>query len=130
MSEGILVRAVLDALKAKGVWAWRNQSGALVLGTGKSRRFFRQGEAGGPDIFAVKPLDVKRTPLMLDGNGNFESDRVGTLMAIECKTIKGKQSATQKAWQVKAERHGVRYAVVRSVGEALRAVGIQERRSA
>ncbi len=44
------------------------------------------------------------------------------LCGLEVKTATGKVSESQKAWQTKAERHGVRYGVVRGVGEALRLV--------
>lgn len=37
-----------------------------------------------------------------------------SLLAIEMKTAKGRQSPRQKKWQAEAERHGIRYEVVRS----------------
>lgn len=40
-----------------------------------------------------------------------------TLLAIEMKTDKGRQSPRQQAWQQEAERHGIRYEVVRSFDE-------------
>lgn len=40
-----------------------------------------------------------------------------TMLAIEMKTDKGRQSPRQQAWQQEAERHGIRYEVVRSFDE-------------
>lgn len=40
-----------------------------------------------------------------------------TMLAIEMKTDTGRQSPFQKDWQVEAERHGIRYEVVRSFDE-------------
>lgn len=104
MSETDLVRNVLAALKAKRVWAWRANSGAMVFGQGESRYVIKGAPAGTPDILVVLPG--------------------GRLCGLECKVGKAKQRPSQVLWQRKAERHGVRYAVVRSVSEALRAVEI------
>lgn len=40
-----------------------------------------------------------------------------TMLAIEMKTDKGRQSPRQQAWQQEAERHGILYEVVRSFDE-------------
>lgn len=40
-----------------------------------------------------------------------------TMLAIEMKTDTGRQSPFQKDWQKEAERHGIRYEVVRSFDE-------------
>jgi len=117
MSETDLVRVILGALKMKGAWAWRANSGALVIGTGKARRFVKQGEPGTPDILGV-----------LTQEHCLVHPRVGVLFGLEVKTAKGKQSESQRAWQVKAEKHGVLYAVVRSVSDALGAVGLAPRK--
>lgn len=37
-----------------------------------------------------------------------------SMLAIEMKTDKGRQSPAQQEWQREAERHGIRYEVVRS----------------
>jgi hypothetical protein len=104
VSETDLVRNVIAALKAKHVWAWRANSGTTVLSDGPSRRVIKGAPAGTPDILVVLPG--------------------GRLCGLECKVGNGKQRPTQVLWQRKAERNGVRYAVVRSVSEALRAVEI------
>lgn len=102
MSETQLVRAVLDALAAKRVWAWRCNSGALILGRGTSaERFLRGAPKGSPDVLGVVPGSR------------------GQLFGIECKSPTGKQNANQKQWELRAEQHHVRYGVARSVSDAL-----------
>lgn len=104
-SETALVRAVLDALDARGIWAWRTNAG--VFGS----RHIRGAPEGTPDILGVLP-----------GGGLF---------GIECKTEKGKQSEAQRAWQAKAEAIGVRYGLARSAAEAMAHVdGWQRERAA
>lgn len=104
MSETQLVRSVLDALAARGVWSWRENSGLTVFGSvgGASRRVVRGAPKGTPDILGVLPG--------------------GQLFGIECKTAKGRQNPNQKAWEQKAAKHSVRYGVARSVSDALRLV--------
>ena len=46
----------------------------------------------------------------------------GRPIALECKTEEGRQNADQKAWQAIFESAGGLYALVRSVGEAVRFV--------
>jgi hypothetical protein len=104
MSETDLVRNILAALKMRGYWAWRVNSGVTVLGTGANKRVIRGAPAGTPDILVV-----------LQG---------GRLFGLEAKTAKGRQNAAQKAWEAKAKLHGAGYAVVRSAGEALDALGV------
>ena len=56
-------------------------------------------------------------------NGVATTERQGAILkaegmlAIEMKTDTGRQSPTQKEWQKDAERHGIRYEVVRSFDE-------------
>lgn len=54
-TETALVASLLQLLKLRGIYAWRNNSGAFVLGEGKGRRFFRAGLVGGSDILGVVP---------------------------------------------------------------------------
>jgi len=102
MSETDIVAAVIGALQATGHWAWRCNSGAIMLEGKHGKRLFRGAPTGTPDVFCVLPG--------------------GRLIGLEVKTPKGRQSPGQKAWQERAERTGVPYAVVRSAGEALRFV--------
>lgn len=104
MSEQDLTRAIVETLQAKNIWCWRTNSGAVVTGHGASRRFVQMAPAGTPDILGVLSN--------------------GSLFGLEAKTARGRQSASQVAWQKRAEDNGVRYRVVRSISEALDAVSI------
>ena len=100
MSETQLVRGVLDALAARGTWAWRVNSGATIIKSAKyGDRFLSGAPKGSPDILGVLPG--------------------GRLFGIECKTAAGRQNPNQKAWEQKAAKHGVRYGIARSITDAL-----------
>lgn len=102
--ESPRVTAILKALKLRGIWAWRANSGAQVIkATVRTRRRVIKGApAGTPDVLLVLPG--------------------GRLGGLEVKSDDGTQRPSQRVWQAKAERYGVRYAVVRSIAEALAAV--------
>lgn len=53
MSEGAIVRGILDWLQLSGIVAWRNNTGAAKSPDGK--RFIRFGEPGSPDIIGCLP---------------------------------------------------------------------------
>jgi hypothetical protein len=55
--ETALVRACLELLALRRILAWRNNSGAFLLGEGTGRRFVRAGLRGSADILGVLPLD-------------------------------------------------------------------------
>lgn len=119
--ESPLVTAILRALQLKGVWAWRvNSSLRVIAAEGKSRRRVIKGaEAGSPDILLIIPRDVL---LPRRGDVGLDAALVGQLCGLEVKTATGKQLPSQRAWETKAASHGVRYAVVRGIGEALATV--------
>lgn len=121
--ESPLVTAILRALKLKGVFCWRVNSGLTVLKAqgGHARRVVKGAEAGTPDILLVLPAVASYLRLGPEGM-QLDTERIAGLCGIEVKTDIGKQSATQRAWQAKAERYGVRYGIARSVGEALELV--------
>lgn len=102
--ESPRVTAILKALRLRGIWAWRANSGTQVIkATVRTRRRVIKGApAGTPDILLVLPG--------------------GRLCGLEVKSDDGAQRPSQRLWQAKAERYGVRYAVVRSVVEALHVV--------
>lgn len=99
VTETDLARAVLQALERRRIWAWRVNSGDRKIG----RSIIRGAPSGTPDILVVLAPE-------------------GRLGGLECKAPKGKQRPSQEQWEAKAKEHGVGYALVRSVGEALRAV--------
>jgi hypothetical protein len=123
LAESAIVTGILRTLALKGVWAWRANSGTQVLkATAKAqRRVIRGAPAGTPDILLVLP--VRKTAVCLGDDGmTIEERAYGALCGLEVKTATGRQLPSQKAWQARAEAAGVRYAVVRSIKEALAAV--------
>ena len=77
--ETHLVKACLEYLHLAGVFAWRVNSGAVVLGTGSGKRFVRFGSLNGvSDIIGIVPG--------------------GTMLAVECKVRPNKPSPAQEAF--------------------------------
>ena len=68
--EGVLIRAVLDLLRARSIPAWRqNVGGAVYKNRRGQKRFVRFGPPGLPDVLAVLPgsgrllaVEAKRKP--------------------------------------------------------------------
>ena len=89
-----LVNACLLELSARGVLAWSNRTGAHQI----EDRFIRFGLKGSSDILAVVPP-------------------IGRLLAVECKTGKGRQRKEQRAFQRAVNRAGGLYVVARSVDD-------------
>jgi hypothetical protein len=99
--ESSIQEAILEALAARGFWAWRVNSGATVIGSGAGRRMFRGAPSGTPDIRVESPV-----------SGYLEVKRPG-----------GKLSESQWKWHERAAKHGVRVAIVHSASEALHVMG-------
>ena len=102
-SESTVLSGILSALGRKNSQGaiegryglfWRNNSGATKVGA----RFIRYGLPGSPDVIGIV-------------NGQF--------VGIEVKREDGKQSEHQLAFERLAVKYGGRYAVVRSVREAI-----------
>jgi hypothetical protein len=85
MNESDLQRQILDYLALKGIFHYRNNSGAFDNGHGG---FYRFGAVGSPDIICVV-------------NGRY--------VGIELKAPKGKQSDHQKEFQRQLELAGGTY---------------------
>jgi hypothetical protein len=115
--ESPLVTSILKALQLRGIWAWRANSGTQVIKANlrTRRRVIKGAPAGTPDILLVLPANLVHP----DGQ---PVEVLGQLCGLEVKAEDGVQQPSQRLWQAKAERHGVRYRVVRSVAEALAAV--------
>jgi len=90
--EGKIQSAALRKLKAADVFCWRQNNTAIFDPRMNGYRA-HNGLKGVPDILAVI-------------NGQF--------VGIEVKTPKGRQSADQKLFEQRLERHGGRYFIVRS----------------
>ena len=92
-SETLLVKACLSLLRAKGIFAWRNNTGATKIGT----RFIRFGTVGASDILGVLP------------DGRF--------LAVECKRPGNVVTAAQHAFQDSIQEANGVALVCFSVGE-------------
>lgn len=90
--------AILEYLRLRGIFAYRNNTGAIKT----ENRFIKFGTPGSPDIICVF---------------------AGRFIGLEVKTKSGKQNDNQKAFQKElVERGGGIYFVVRSVEEAQEAI--------
>lgn len=105
--ETLLTQGTLRALLAKGVFAWRANSGVVraVSSNGRSRKI-NLSPAGTPDILLVIPGSR------------------GQLGGIELKSPRGWLRDSQIRWMNRAEKLGVRFGVARSIGEALAHVAV------
>jgi len=100
MTEAQLVHVIQITFGARpGLRIWRNNTGAT--GTGNS--FVRFGLEGSADFLGI-----------LAPTGRF--------LAIECKTLKGRQTEAQKAFQAMVERMGGLYVLARSVEDVEQAL--------
>jgi hypothetical protein len=106
--EGPVVSACLDYLAARGIMAWRNNSGAVKLTRRDGKEgFVRFGKKGSADIIGVLP------------GGRF--------IAVECKTEKGRLSGEQTVFLENVKKAGGVAFVARSaydVEKALKENGI------
>ena len=93
--EKEIVKAVLDYLHYRGIMAWRNNTGAFMSDNNGRRGFYKFGENGSGDIFAVKDK----------------------FYAIECKRPGGIQSESQKIWQQRLTQAGGVYILCYSVDD-------------
>jgi hypothetical protein len=98
-TEATLTRLVLAQLqRLPGVFAWRANAGAARTSGGRTVRF---GAVGQPDIMCVV---------------------AGRFLGLETKSATGKQSPGQARFQAALEASGGRYALVRTLDEALKVV--------
>ena len=100
MKESEIQRTILDYLTLKRIFHYRNNSGAFVMPetATHSRRFFRAGVVGAPDIVCV----VK-----------------GQFVGIEVKAPKGRQNDNQKEFQRQLEAAGGLYILAYSLEDVL-----------
>ena len=105
-SESTVLASILSALGHKNAQGaiegryglfWRNNSGAMKVGA----RFIRYGLVGSPDVIGIV-------------NGQF--------VGLEVKREDGRQSEHQQEFERLSVKYGGRYAVVRSVREAIDSV--------
>jgi hypothetical protein len=98
MKESYVQRQILDYLALKGIFHYRNNSGAMPVGEGPGRRFIRFGTLGSPDIVCVI-------------NGHF--------VGIEVKAPKGKWRDSQVEFQKNLEPAGGRYILAYSLDDVM-----------
>lgn len=94
-SETALVASCLAVLAARGIYAWRNNSGAFRAVSGGRERFHRFGKVGSSDILGLLP------------GGRF--------MAIECKRPGNGLSDAQLAFSQAIRDNGGCFGCVFSV---------------
>ena len=87
MKESDVQRQILDYLKLKGIFHYRNNSGGFM---DSQKHFYRFGALGSPDIVCV----IR-----------------GQFVGIEVKGPKGKQSEHQREFQRNLEAAGGRYLI-------------------
>ncbi len=92
-------KTIMTYLQYRKVFAWRQNSGAMPIGEGRSRRFVTFGAVGAPDIFVIKN---------------------GAIYGLEVKSAIGRQNDNQKAFQKGFEGAGGKYYIVRSLDDVLR----------
>jgi hypothetical protein len=89
IKEAALLQSVMQWLRLRGVFHWRNNSGAIKTQSG---RFISFGYKGSADIIAIDK---------------------GRMLMLECKSSTGRQSPAQKAFQLRFEREGGVYVLLK-----------------
>lgn len=116
MKERDVQKAILDYLAAKGILAFRMNSGATLSSYKGKTRMVRYGTPGMADVLAF-PFKPERAYL----RDNLPFEYGGTIFKtivptwIEVKAPKGKQSELQKSFQAQVEAHGHRYILASSL---------------
>lgn len=93
MKESEIQKKIIDYMRLKGYFVWKNALGGMMVG---GKYMVKNPNAGMPDLCAVK-----------DGITHY----------IEVKTPKGRLSEAQKKWHATAYRYGVIVHVVRSIDD-------------
>src|ERR1700735_952353 len=96
--EREIQRQILDWLKHKRIWSFRNNVIAVGAEYKGKKRFIRSGLPGSPDIYAL---------------------RKGQLFGIEVKTKSGVQSRVQIEFETEFTAAGGIYGIVRTLDEAI-----------
>lgn len=118
MKESQIQRAILDYLAARGVLAFRMNSGTMISSYGGKTRRVNFGVPGMADVLAFSIVEVR--DITRGGIGNvYPEPRV---LWIECKAAKGVQSELQKSFQRQVEQHGHRYVIARGIDDVEQAL--------
>lgn len=95
-------KAVLDYLSLKGIFHYRQNSGAFKTDRGG---FYRMGASGAPDIVAVVNICY-----------------IGVYVALEIKDIHGKLNDNQIKFKEDLEKSGGFYFIIRSLEDCINAL--------
>ena len=98
-SEADLQRLIIQYLDVRHVWCRRYLNRAFGI--------------GGRPIYPIRRPDNKPD----NGHPDIIAKTKNETINIECKTIAGKQSDEQKAWQAEAEARGETYILARSLDD-------------
>jgi len=104
-TEAQTQKLIMDWLQAKGILAFRMQSGAVDSEYKGKSRFMRFGVPGMADILAFPYWRITAEPYYA----------LITPYWIEVKAPKGIQSELQRSFQLQVESHGHRYIIARSL---------------
>ena len=108
-SEREVVAACLHLLLLKSIFAWRNNTGAVLSEYKGKTRFFRYGHKGSSDILGILPT--------------------GRLLAVECKAKYGKLTPEQTIFLQQVNSNGGLGIVAhdaQELNEALKAAGYEK----
>jgi hypothetical protein len=94
VTESAVLSACLEYLTLTGIFAWRNNTGAVKV---DGKRFVRFGLKGSPDILGVMPD--------------------GRILCVECKSVRGRLTPEQRAFGEAVKRRGGIYIVARGIDD-------------
>jgi len=100
--EGATLNAILEYLRIRHVFAWRNNTGAAKVGEGRDSRFIRYGLKGSSDI-----------------SGCLDD---GRMLAIEVKAPRGRVTQEQTDFLESISKRGGVAFVARSVEDVEKAI--------
>jgi hypothetical protein len=110
MIEKEIQRAILDYLAARHILAFRQNTGAVASEYKGKKRFMRFGTPGMADVYCLVKLPCECGRLCT------------TIVYIEVKNEKGKQSELQRFFEQDVTREGAKYIVARSVEDVERSL--------
>lgn len=117
MKESQIQKQILDYLAARHILAFRQNTGAVASEYNGKKRFMRFGVPGMADILAFPRILQRDITAYGKSPGAGLAYEVPTILWLEIKAEKGKQSELQKSFQAQVEAEGHRYSVVRSVND-------------
>lgn len=97
--EAVLQRLIIAQLRARGIWCWRQNTGAARTARGRTIRFGIPGQA---DITGILPG--------------------GRRLEIECKSATGRLTPEQREFGERVTAAGGLWVVARTLDDALNAV--------